>query len=280
MPKAALFTTLALLAACTTTQRPDPSVDLGTTAVGSYALFSFTVEGLGAQRPICKLFVSPKGSKEKIPYALPAGSVGLMALAPGAYSYDHVDCGLGRRYMITSPFGRKLNEFTVLPGKLNYLGHTTLSFDSKEDLKLRYDQKDHLDQIKRIFANLAPTSWAATNTVSAYTQRNIRADMVVFDLPRSYSLKVRAPKEEQEKLKLLLTSVQAKVTKCADAEAVNNPLKIGALALTYTNKDGKFVESEKREAHVYTKGFVSCVQGAMASIAYSADYPLSIGMAL
>jgi hypothetical protein len=277
-----LFLGLALQFGCSTTINQPATIDLSKTAVGTYALFSFAIEGMSSQQTRCKLVINQKGStpKQIHTYAFPSGSWGLIPLSAGTYSYDHIDCGFGRRYLVTNPFGKKQNEFSLLPGKINYLGHTTLSFDSKDDLKLRYDQKDHLEQIKRVFTNLPATSWAATNTVSAYTQRNIRPDMMSFELPRAYSIKSRAPKEEQEKLKGLLAMVQSKIGKCAETEAISNPLKIGAFKTVYSLKDGKFIENEKRESHVYSKAFVMCVQKSMASITYSADYQVDFDMAL
>lgn len=276
----ALTLVLAAIATNCATTKQLQSLDVGKSAPGTYALFSFQVEGPLTPTPQCRLILNSKATQEVQIYAFPAGNWGLIPLPAGAYSYDNIDCGLGSRYLLTSPFGKKQNEFSVLPGKINYLGHTTLVFDSKKDLNLNYDQKDHLASIKDLFAKLPKDSWAAGNIVSAYTQRSIKADTVTFDLLRSYSINSRAPKEEQEKLKGLLAVVQAKIGKCADAEALTNPLKLGALQTVYSVKNGKLIEGQRRENHVYSKSFVGCVQAAMASIPYATSYPVSVVMAL
>jgi hypothetical protein len=274
-------TIISTFSGCATSLRQAPSIDISKAPVGTYALFAFTIEGISsAEQPRCKVIINQKGTKQVHTYAFPQGEWGLMALPAGTYSYDHIDCGFGRRYLATNPFGKKQNEFAILPSKINYLGHTTLSFDSKDDLKLRYDQKDHLEKIQNLFNKLPANSWAATNTISAYTQRSIRPDMMGFALARSYSLKSRAHKDEQEKLKALLATVQSRIGKCAETEAITNPLKIGAFQTIYTLKNGKFVEQEKRESHVYSKAFVACVKKSMSSITHSADYQVSFDMAL
>lgn len=273
---------LVALTACSSTHNLGPSINLSKTTPGTYALFAFSIEGLSEQ-PKCKLVINHKGTtgaNSPEVYILPSGSWGLIPLSAGTYSYDHIDCGFSRRYLITNPFGKKQNEFSLLPGKINYLGHTTLAFDSKDELKLRFDQKDHLSFIRSLMPTLPTNSWAANNMVSAYTQRNIRADMMSFDLPRAYSIKSRAPKTEQEKLQGLLTLVQTKIGKCAETEAISNPLKIGAMQVVYSLKNGKLLPGERLDTHVYSKTFIGCVQKAMNEISYSADYPVSIDMKL
>lgn len=272
---------VGLLSSCASNQNSAPAVDVSKTTQGTYALFSFSIEASKSLKPKCKIIFNRKSKNREVEvYELPSGSWALVPLSAGSYSYDNIDCGFSRRYLITNPFGKKQNEFSILPGKINYLGHTTLSFDSKDELNLKFDQKNHAESIKALFQKLPTSSWAHSNIISAYTQRSIRSDMMSFEVPRSYSIKSEAPKEEQERLRKFLTLIQNKITSCAETEAKQNPLKIGALELSYALKNDTLQEVSKKEKHVYSKSFVSCVQKALASTQYSATYPVSLDMKL
>lgn len=280
--RVAICTATFLLAAvaCTTTKQL-ASLDVGKSAPGTYALFSFAIEGAGSPEPKCRVILDHKGPDKAVQiYVFPGGKWGLIPLPAGTYAYNNIDCGFQRRYLITNPFGKKENSFSLLPGKINYLGHTTLKFASKDKLDLRFDQQEHLSSLKQLFATLPANSWAAANIVSAYTQRSLRADMMSFELPRKFSMQYQAPKEDQEKLRGVLNTVKTKIGKCADLENVSNPIKAGALQVTYVLKDGSFAETQRRDTHAYSKNFTNCVSKAMSEVKFSASYPVTIDMQL
>jgi len=270
---------MVLLVSCAGTKQKS-TLDLSKLKPGTYAFFAYKVEGVPSNTS-CKIVINQLSPQKTLhTYEFPKGNFGLIPLPAGTYSYDNLGCGFEKRHLIKSPFGKRTNTFTIHAGKLNYLGHTTLVFDSNKDLKNQFFQKDHLSSIKEAFTKINPTSFAYNNVISAYTQRPITKEMTQMPLKRSYKLNTKADKSETKRLQSFFKSVQDKITKCAQKEVVENPLKIGELKTVYKVKNSKLNVTNSSIGHVYSDDFVKCTRRSLKSISFSPDYEVKFVMEL